>query len=46
MRAENSIYSEELSWRGTGRIRRLGMIYRKVLKEGRAALIEQRMPEA
>ena len=46
MRAENSTYFEDLSWRGAGRSRRLGMICRKVLKEGRAALIDRRMPEA
>ena len=45
MRAENSIYFEELSWRGAGRSKRLGMICWKVLKEGRTALIDQRMPE-
>ena len=46
MHAENSTYFEHLSWGEAGRSRRLGMICWKVLKEGRAALIDQRMPEA
>ena len=45
MHAENSTYFEHLSWGEAGRSRRLGMICWKVLKEGRAALIDQRMPE-